>query len=129
MQFYTQGTQNIRPELLGTEAEAAAKKVLNVSPTQMRRIFNQIKSLFQRLEKGESWDKIAPLVQLQKAHIAYTVRRGKKNNSKFEKDWVELEDIIKDGLGSVKTENDYKAFVLFFEALYGFYYAETPQRI
>lgn len=129
MQFYKSGTESIRPELLGQEAENEAAKVLQVTPTQMRRIFSQIKSLAQRLEKGESWDVIAPLVQLQRAHIAYTIKRGRKNNQKNEQAWIELEKIINEGINSVKTQKDYMAFALYFEALYAFYYAKTPLRV
>ncbi|MGB9687042.1 MAG: type III-A CRISPR-associated protein Csm2 [Rectinema subterraneum] len=129
MQFYKTGTETIRPELLGQEAENAAAKVLQVTPTQMRRIFSQIKSLAQRLEKGESWDVIAPLVQLQRAHIAYTIKRGRENNKNNEQDWVELEKIINEGIASVRTQKDYVAFAQYFEALYAFFYAKTKQKV
>jgi hypothetical protein len=42
---------------------------------------------------------------------------------------VELEKIINEGIASVRTQKDYVAFALYFEALYAFYYAKTKQRV
>jgi len=129
LQFYKPGTEDIRPELLGKEAEIAAQKILQVTPTQMRRIFNQIKSLAQRLEKGESWEAIAPLVQLQRAHIAYTIKRGRKNNYKNEIDWKNLESIINEGISGIAAKKDYMVFTQYFEAVYAYFYANTNQKV
>ncbi len=134
LQFYEQGNKEIiRPELLGKEAETAAKKVGAVSRTQMRRIFNQIKSLDMRLEKGERWESIAPLVQLMKARIAYTVKRGKEAARKprqgeiptEQNHWDNLQRILNEGIDSIKNQNDYRAFVKYFEAVYAYFYANT----
>lgn len=129
MEFYTsQG--NLRPELMDKEAAAIAGKILSVKPTQMRRIFDQIKQLQRRLDAGETWEKIEPLVRLQKAQLAYTVRRGKKNGGRqSEPAWDALEKFLFDGIDSVKTRHDYGAFCNLMEAVYAFHYARTPERV
>jgi len=127
--FYA-SEKNIRPELLDSEALKYANTMLHVKPTQMRRIFDQVKHLEKRLQGGESWEKIEPLVKMQKAHIAYTVRRGKKNGGMdSETSWINLEKFINDGIESVNSKEDYSTFCLLMEAVYAFYYARTPERV
>lgn len=129
MQLYKEDKTTVRPELIGKEAELNANKILNVSPTQMRRIFNQFKALNNRIEK-EGWNKIEPLVKLQKAQLEYTIKRGQKSAQRDKKEqWDELKKILKEALDSVQNERDYKIITLYIEALYAYYYANTRERV
>jgi len=129
IQFFTEDGK-IRPELLDTEASTVANGILNVSPTQMRRIFDQIKQLQKRLDGGETWPDIDPLVRLQKAQLAYTIRRGKKNGGRQkEGSWDSLQRYLEEGINSIKTEKDYRVFCMMMEAVYAYHYARTPERV
>jgi len=128
MNFFT-SEGNIRPELFDQEAIRVAEGILRIKPTQMRRIFDQIKQLRHRLDTGEGWGKILPLIKLQKAQIAYTVRRGKISGGRDrENDWKNLEVFMKDGMDSVKNAEDYAAFTDMMEAVYAYHYARTNER-
>lgn len=129
MQFYKEKGK-VRPELMDAEASSIAGRILKVKPTQMRRIFDQVKQLQRRLDAGESWDDIEPLVRLQKAQLAYTIRRGKKNGGReSEPSWDELGKFLNDGIDSVKTQKDYSVFCTLMEAVYAYHYARTPERV
>jgi CRISPR type III-A-associated protein Csm2 len=129
MQLYKEDKITVRPDLIGKEAEENAKKILKVSPTQMRRIFNQFKALNNRIEK-EGWGRIEPLVKLQKAQLEYTIRRGQKSAQKYEKiEWDTLKNILKEALDSVQNDKDYRVITLYIEALYAYYYANTTKRV
>lgn len=129
MQLYKEDKITVRPDLIGKEAEENAKKILKVSPTQMRRIFNQFKALNNRIEK-EGWGRIEPLVKLQKAQLEYTIRRGQKSAQKDEKiEWDILKNILKKALDSVQNDKDYRVITLYIEALYAYYYANTTKRV
>ncbi|MEW6565383.1 MAG: type III-A CRISPR-associated protein Csm2 [Spirochaetota bacterium] len=129
MQLYKEDKITVRPDLIGKEAEENAKKILKVSPTQMRRIFNQFKALNNRIEK-EGWGRIEPLVKLQKAQLEYTIRRGQKSAQKDEKiEWDTLKNILKEALDSVQNDKDYRVITLYIEALYAYYYANTTKRV
>lgn len=126
MTFYNDAHE-VRPELFDAEALAIAQKIQQVNQTQMRRMFDQIKQLQRRLEAGEEWGKINPLVRLQKAQIAYTIRRGRANNRVKEADWLNLEKFINDGIDSVKTQQDYAVFCDMMEAVYAYHYARAER--
>lgn len=129
MQFYKEKGM-VRPELMDTEAAKIADRILKVKPTQMRRIFDQVKQLRRRLEAGEEWGQIEPLVRLQKAQLAYTIRRGKKNGGReSEASWDELGKFLNDCIDSVKTQADYSVFCDLMEAVYAYHYARTPERV
>ncbi|HRU29246.1 MAG TPA: type III-A CRISPR-associated protein Csm2 [Treponema sp.] len=129
MQLYKEDKITVRPDLIGKEAEENAKKILKVSPTQMRRIFNQFKALNNRIEK-EGWGRIEPLVKLQKAQLEYTIRRGQKSAQKDEKIELDiLKNILKEALDSVQNDKDYRVITLYIEALYAYYYANTTKRV
>ncbi len=128
MKYFT-SEGNIRPELFDQEAVKVADGILRIKPTQMRRIFDQIKQLRRRLDAGEVWEKILPLIKLQKAQMAYTIRRGKISGGRDrENDWKNLELFMNDGLDSVKTAEDYAAFTDMMEAVYAYHYARTTER-
>lgn len=120
----------VRPDLLDKEALKVADSILRVSPTQMRRIFDQIKQLVKRIDSGDSWQDVEPLVRLQKAQLVYTMRRGRKNGGRDrEMDWDNFMKFMDEALNSVKTEKDYRAFSMMMEAVYAYHYARTKERI
>ncbi|MEM5947010.1 type III-A CRISPR-associated protein Csm2 [Spirochaetia bacterium 38H-sp] len=124
--FYKDDNKTINPELI-EEAEENAGKISGISSTQMRRIFNQFKHLNSRIEK-EGWEKIEPLVRLQKAQLEYTIKRAINYNKKHEDQWGNLKKILQDGFDRVKTAEDYKVLTMYIEALYAYFYANTNQK-
>lgn len=120
----------VLPDLLDKKALEVANGILHVSPTQMRRIFDQIKQYVKRLDSGETWQDIEPLVRLQKAQLAYTMRRGKKNGGTTKApSWDNFIRFMEDALNSVTTEKEYRAFSMMMEAVYAYHYAKTPERV
>lgn len=119
----------VRPDLLDKEAFKVASDILKVSPTQMRRIFDQIKQLVKRLDSGEDWNDVEALVRLQKAQLAYTMRRGMRNGGRDKEPyWTAFIKFMEEALGSIKNELDYRAFSMMMEAIYAYHYAYTTER-
>jgi CRISPR type III-A-associated protein Csm2 len=125
IQFYKDDKGTINP-LFIEKAYEDSQNILNVSPTQMRRIFNQIKNIEQKIDKN-GWDKIEPIVRLQKAQILYTVKRNIDKEKKFENDWLYLKKLITGLLDNIKSASDYKTFAMYMEALYAYHYSETKR--
>lgn len=127
---YYDSNKKVRPELFDKEAEDFSKGITEITRTQMRRIFNQIKQLNRRLEAGEEWAKIYPLVKLQKAQLAYTVQRGIKDSKsdQVKGNWTKLREKITDAIDSVKSAEDYKVFTDFMEAIYAYHYSNPVVR-
>ncbi|OJF75916.1 MAG: type III-A CRISPR-associated protein Csm2 [Treponema sp. CETP13] len=142
--FYSDMTKKtVKPELFDTTAKhiastLAASKVNprnnrviknGVSSTQLRRLFDEIKS-YERILKSEgsqSWDKYYPYVLMIKSKTAYSVERSIRKN-KWDKEYYKaLQNFINDGIDLIKDETDYHVFVALFEAVYGFYYENAPK--
>ncbi len=110
---------NIRPELLDKEAMDIAKKFSKkLSTHQVRKFFDEVKHYKARIDKGESFKKILPLIVMLKSKAKYASIK-KSEMSVFY-------DFIEQSIDKIKTEDEEKqkkefnAFCLFFEAVYGF---------
>ena len=111
---------NIRPELLDEEAQDIAKKLRDekITTHQVRRFFDEVKSYKARLDRGEDYKKIKPLIVMLKSKAKYAATKNKKMNIFYE--------FIGKSIDKKKTEEKeiekkkFDAFCLFFEAIYGF---------
>ncbi len=84
----------------------------NLSTTQIRRYYNEIKTLEKIfILKNENWEEIEPFVKMVKSK-AYYGKDKIGNLSKFLKIYI---DKIEDG-------KDFKAFCKLFEAVIGYFY-------
>lgn len=111
----------IRPELLDKEAFEIAEKFEHASITtnQLRMFYDEAKKYEKALDK-KSFGDIEPLIYMLKSKAKY------KKNNKIEGMDV-FYDFIDQSLENIKKATDedtkktnYKAFCLFFEAIYGF---------
>lgn len=137
--FYVSGTDKIRPDLFSDFAEKIARSLAEikenpknprqqlkngVSPTQIRRMFDEVKR-YERLlseDNSDSWEKQYPYIKMMKSKVSYTVARAKKNHSKDAIYYDNLASFISEGIDLIKEQKDYHVFVSLFEAVYGFYY-------
>lgn len=109
--------KKLREDLIG-EAEKLAKTFAILKPeltsTQLRRFFNEVRSLEERTE--ENFDEQKALVLMLKSKIAYSV--GKKT-SKTPK---EFKDFIDACVDRIDDKKDFDGFVKFFESVVGYFY-------
>lgn len=110
--------KKLREDLMGTEAEKLGKTLAalkpELTPTQLRRFFNEVRSLEERTE--ESFDEQKALVLMLKSKVAYSV--GKKT-SKIPK---EFKDFMDASIDKINDRKDFDGFVKFFESVVGYFY-------
>lgn len=115
----------INPELVTTLAEKCAKDFVqgprdpkNIKSAQLRRFYGDVKTLEMRwqnsADKQQAFRNILPLIKLLKAKAAYAHTRTLVPLS-F-KSWIWK------NVDMINNENDFKAFLLYFEAVVGFCY-------
>lgn len=108
--------QKVNPEVLDKVAEQKADKMESMSSSQLRRFFGEIKGLYNRLENGESFDRILPLVKILKSKAYYACNRKKIRKS--------FAGFLIGGIDQVNDEKDFRAIVMHFEAIVGFMYGK-----
>ncbi len=110
---------DIRPELLDGEAMEIAEELSKskLSTHQVRKFFDEVKNYKARIDKGEDFRKIMPLIVMLKSKAKYASR--KKEMNVFRDFLYKSIEKIKEDDGKDKKEK-FNAFCLFFEAVYGF---------
>ena len=135
--FYTEGTKNVKTDLLDKTAEEIAKGFVvvykgrdgkdtgyGVGRTQLRRLYNEVKRFEQKLDGTEdTWKKHCPYIKMIKSKACYNIVRASKNENK--EVYKKLSEFITDGINLIKDEEDYHVFTALFEAVYGFYYEKS----
>lgn len=113
-----QAKQQLNPTLLDEDAEkqADALRGTKINSTQIRRFFGDVKNLSLRLEQGRPWAQIEPLFRMLRSKAEYA-----KGTKKIPD---EFSAFIGDNVERVKDQQDFKAFVLYFEAVLGFAYGK-----
>jgi len=122
---------NIRVGLLETDAFELAKSFVlyytdkrgerrldekkSLSSSQMRRFFGEFRQLEKRVEK-EGFDAVKPLIKMVKSKASYAANRPSNKIPKNFKSFLE------DNVDMIETKADFKAFILHFEAVVGFFY-------
>ncbi len=129
----------LRPELLDKQAKSlgerfaqekeqsqTSKKKVGLSKGQIRRFFGDVRELETRIERdaqGENifesdqpqeLDKHRALIGMLKSKAAYAAGRETVSRA--------FESFIVKSVDQIKTPKDFRAFVLFFEAIVGYYY-------
>jgi len=98
----------------------------SVSHSQMRRLYNEVKRIDQKLDGDpEKWKKYYPNVVLIKSKTSYNVARAIEKKPHEGDVYRELSSFMMNYIDKVKDEKDYHIFSALFEAVYGFYYKET----
>ena len=104
--------------LLDSDAHKQAGELHHkVNSSQIRKFFGEIKNLYLRMEHGRSWNELEPLFRMVKSKAWYS---SKSNGSSSIPDTFRA--FITDNIDRVGDEKDFKAFVLYFEAVLGFAY-------
>lgn len=116
----------INPELVTDLAQNWADKFFpkderargKINAAQLRRFYGDVKNLEMRWQnrsdKEKAFREILPMIKLLKAKAAYANKRGLVPPS-F-KDW------IWENVDRINGERDFRAFLLYFEAVVGFCY-------
>lgn len=126
---------NIRPELLGTESEKVAEKFVvrlpngkrddrnSLNSAQLRRFYGDLKNLERKLafrqQAGKEADPflaVLPLVKMVRSKVAYASNPRNAKIPQAFKRWLD------ENIDAIETAEDFKAFMLHFEAVVGFCY-------
>jgi CRISPR-associated protein Csm2 len=118
--FYNDSSKKtINPTLLDSDAEKQADMLHSkISSAQTRKFFGEVKNLYLRLKQGRSWSELEPVFRMLKSKAFYASKAG---NAKIPD---EFRAFITDNVDRVKDEEDFKAFVMYFEAVLGFAYGK-----
>ncbi len=109
---------NIRPELLDKEASDISGKLKNLSTHQIRKFYDEVKNFKARLDRGEDYKKIKPLIVMLKSKAKYAYTKNDKMKVFYHFITQSIEKIKSEDTETEKKKFD--AFCLFFEAIYGF---------
>ncbi len=124
--IFRDGQNHLRKELLVKEAKDWANKIaVKVSYTQLRKFYTEALALKSRLEekvkdkgKEEGFKEMEALIGMLISKANYSKIRSKKKGI-YENE--ELFNFIYAGITAVHSAQDFYDFVLFFEAVLGFF--------
>lgn len=136
MSYFDSSGEHIRAELLNEEASQAAETFIvkrpngrvddnnSIKNSQLRRFFNEFKGLERRLDQqqcdqDEAFKSIKPLVKMANAKVVYAQARKVVPGAFVS--WLQKH------VQAIETANDFKAFLLHFEAVVGFCYGLNPK--
>lgn len=112
---------HIRPELLDKEASDIASefKKEKITTHQVRKFYDEVKKYQLRLNRDEDcYKEIKPLIVMLKSKAKYAATKKKEMRIFYE--FIEKSiNKVKEG-GEKIEKKKFKAFCLFFEAVYGF---------
>ncbi len=131
MEYYDQNN-NVRAELLDKEAHNQAQKFIQfyynkrekkekadvkktLTSSQLRRFFNEFRQLEKKVNIN-GFDKVKPLIKMTKSKAVYASNPRKPKIPEAFKNFL-IENVDK-----INTEKDFQTFMLYFEAVVGFYY-------
>ncbi|MCD6487302.1 MAG: type III-A CRISPR-associated protein Csm2 [Syntrophobacterales bacterium] len=132
---------NIRSELLDEEAKALADSLMvpqkerdgsvrrnrqgNVLPdakktlnsAQLRKFYNDFKQLEKKVAK-QDFEKVKPLIKMVKSKASYA---SNPSNPKIP---PQFKQFLINNVDSINSKEEFEAFMLYFEAVVGFYYGK-----
>jgi CRISPR-associated protein Csm2 len=123
---------NIRVELLDKEASDQADRFIvqfhdkrtglkkpdfkkSLTSAQLRKFFGEFKQLEKKVD-SEGFNKVKPLIKMAKSKAAYA------SNPLNPKIPPAFKNFLINNVDSIKEEKDFRAFMLHFEAVVGFFY-------
>ena len=93
------------------------KNKFGLTGSQLRRFYEEAKNIGKNIKTDESnFDAMLPIIKMMKSKAAYAY--GKEKIPK------EFKDFIFNMIDSIKNAKEYKAFLLCFEAVVGYFYGE-----
>ena len=109
----------LSPALLDSNAEKQAGLLSGeINSNQIRKFFGEIKNLYLRMEQGQDWKHLEPFFRMIKSKAFYA------SNPKNPKIPVGFKEFLIVNIDKVQDEKDFRAFVLYFEAVLGFAYGK-----
>jgi CRISPR type III-A-associated protein Csm2 len=126
------GKPVVRADLMAEHAQAYGElfasrdRNVQVSSSQLRAFYGDVKALEQKIAQGGegAFDRFYYLVKMLKSKASYV--QGKKTGGRVSR---EFRDYIHTCVDAISTEDDFKAFLKFFESTVGFYYGAGGGRI
>ena len=97
------------------KAQTVPKKTLNSA--QLRRFYNDFKQLEKKV-KIKSFEEIKPLIKMVKSKASYA------SNPSNQKIPPQFKKFLTDNVDSINSKEEFEAFMLYFEAVVGFYYGK-----
>lgn len=123
-----QGEKVLNPALVNEEAQRVAqdfvsKKGASLTSAQLRRFYGEAKNLEKKATDKtrneiteESFAPVLPLVKMLKSKVAYAANPANRKVPQEFRQWLDKH------LDSVNSAEEFKAFLLHFEAVVGFCY-------
>jgi CRISPR-associated protein Csm2 len=126
------GQRVVRADLMTTHAQAYGEQFagrdrrFQVSSSQLRAFYGDVKALEQKIAQGGegAFERFYYLVKMLKSKASYV--QGKRAGGRVSE---AFRDYIHKCVDAVETEEDFKAFLKFFESTVGFYYGAGGGRI
>jgi len=126
------GQRVVRDDLMTTHAQAYGELFASrdrrsqVSSSQLRAFYGDVKALEQKIGQGggEAFERFYYLVKMLKSKASYV--QGKRGGGRVSE---AFRDYIHQCVDAIETEDDFKAFLKFFESTVGFYYGAGGERI
>ena len=97
------------------KVQTVPKKTLNSA--QLRRFYNDFKQLEKKVEM-KGFEEIKPLIKMVKSKASYA------SNPSNQKIPPQFKKFLIDNVDSINSNKEFKAFMLYFEAVVGFYYGK-----
>ena len=126
------GESVVRADLMSEHAQtygelfADRDRRVQVSSNQLRAFYGDVKTLERKItQSGEgAFDRFYYLVKMLKSKASYV--QGKRSGGRVSE---AFRDYIHKCVDAIETEEDFKAFLKFFESTVGFYYGAGGERI
>ncbi len=126
------GRRVIRADLVTKHAQAYGElfasrdRAVQVSSSQLRAFYADVKALEQKITQGGegAFERFYYLVKMLKSKASYV--QGKRTGGRVSE---AFRDYIHKCVDAIETEEDFKAFLKFFESTVGFYYGAGGERI
>lgn len=126
------GKRVVRDDLMAEHAQAFGEtfasrdRRLQVSSAQLRAFYGDVKALETKIDQGGegAFEQFYYLVKMLKSKASYV--QGKRSGGRVSE---AFRDYIHKCVDAVETEEDFRAFLKFFESTVGFYYGAGGERI
>jgi CRISPR-associated protein Csm2 len=126
------GEPVMRDDLMTAHAQAYGELFASrdrrdqVSSSQLRAFYGDVKALEQKIAQGGegAFERYYYLVKMLKSKASYV--QGKRSGGRVSETF---RDYIHKCVDAIETEEDFKAFLKFFESTVGFYYGAGGERI
>jgi CRISPR-associated protein Csm2 len=128
--FETRGNQQVvRVDLMAKHAQAYGElfaKREKVSSSQLRAFYADVKALERKVKEGGegSFERFFYLIKMLKSKASYI--QGKRSGGRVSE---AFRDYIHTCVDAIQTQEDFEAFLKFFESTVGFYYGAGGERI